>query len=299
MNTKLAHTGVLNTIRRAQSHLNPALQRIAAYVLKNPELVKTQSIKELAEACDVSESTITRFVRAIDVPSFQQLKIGIAEALSSKPKANATSSDDFVYEDIGPSDTTDQVLKKIVYRNVTTLEDTAARLQLSLLDRVADAVDRCDVMAFFAMGSSTLAAENGVMRFMRVGKRCVFFRDQGVQQISASTLDKRSLAVAISNSGRTVAVVDALRAARASGSTTVAITSFPDSPLAQAADLVLLTTTNEATSGSGAYQESMLAKIAQLLVIDVLYSRYAVRHVQQSIRKLKDTNAVIESTRHR
>lgn len=299
MNTKLAHTGVLNTIRRAQSQLNPALQRIAAHVLKHPELVKTQSIKEMAEACDVSESTITRFVRAIDVPSFQHLKIGVAEALSSKARSPAGAHEDFVYEDIGPSDTTAQVLKKIVYRNVTTLEDTAARLELSLLERAADAVDRCDVMAFFAMGSSTLAAENAVMRFMRVGKRCVFFKDQGVQQISASTLGKNSLALAISNSGRTVAVVDALRAARSSGATTVAITSFADSPLAQAADLVLLTTTNEASSGSGAYQESMLAKMAQLLVIDVLYSRYAVRHIQHSIRKLKDTNAVIESTRHR
>lgn len=299
MNAKLAHTGVLNTVRRAQAQLNPALQRIAAYVLKHPEIVKTQSIKDLAEACNVSESTITRFVRAIDVPSFQHLKIGVAEALSSQAKPSAAAREAFVYEDIRASDTTDQVLKKIVYRNVTTIEDTAARLELPLLEHAAVAIDRCDLMAFFAMGSSTLAAENAVMRFMRVGKRCVFFKDQGVQQISASTLGKQSLAVGLSNSGRTVAVVDSLRAARSSGATTIAITSFPDSPLAQAADIVLLTTTNEASSGSGAYQESMLAKMAQLLVIDVLYSRFAVKHIQQSIRKLKDTSAVIESTRHR
>lgn len=299
MNAKLAHTGVLNTVRRAQAQLNPALQRIAAYVLKHPEIVKTQSIKDLAEACNVSESTITRFVRAIEVPSFQHLKIGVAEALSSQAKPSAAAREAFVYEDIRASDTTDQVLKKIVYRNVTTIEDTAARLELPLLEHAAVAIDRCDLMAFFAMGSSTLAAENAVMRFMRVGKRCVFFKDQGVQQISASTLGKQSLAVGLSNSGRTVAVVDSLRAARSSGATTIAITSFPDSPLAQAADIVLLTTTNEASSGSGAYQESMLAKMAQLLVIDVLYSRFAVKHIQQSIRKLKDTSAVIESTRQR
>lgn len=299
MNAKLQHTGVLNTIRRTQAHLNPALQRIAAYVLKNPETVKTQSINELAEACAVSESTITRFVRAIDVPSYQQLKIAIAEALSSQPKNAAAAREAFVYDDIAATDTSEQIVKKIVYRNVSTIEDTAARLDLALLDRAARAIDQCDLLAFFAMGSSTLAAENAVMRFMRVGKRCVFFKDQGVQQISAATLGRHSVAIALSNSGRTVAIVDSLRRARQAGATTIAVTSFADSPLTQVADLVLLTTANDASSGEAAYHESMLAKIAQLLVIDVLYSRYAVKHIEQSIRKLKDTNLVIESTRSR
>ncbi|MEJ8845586.1 MurR/RpiR family transcriptional regulator [Variovorax rhizosphaerae] len=301
MNTKLQHTGVLNVIRLAQGQLNPALQRIAAYVLKNPEIVKTQSIKDLAQACEVSESTITRFVRSIDVPSYQQLKIGVAEALSSHPVASAATKekDAFVYDDIGPADTSGQILKKIVYRNLSTIEDTAARLDLALLDKAAAAIDKCDMLAFFAMGSSTLAADSAVMRFMRVGKRCMFFSDQGVQQISAGTLGRQSVAVAVSNSGRTVAILDSLRQARQAGATTIAITSFADSPITQAADIVLLTTANDASSGSAAYQESMLAKVAQLLVIDVLYSRYAVKQIKQSIQKIKDTNVVIESTRHR
>lgn len=296
MNARAKHTGVLNTIRLVQANLNPALQRIATYVLANPEVVKTQSIHELAHACEVSESTITRFVRALEVPSFQQLKIGIAEALSSQARSTTASHDPSVYEDIGPADSTTQILKKIVYRNVSTIEDTASRLDLALVDKAAGAIDRSDLLAFFAMGSSALAVESAVMRFMRVGKRCVFYKDQGVQQISASTLGRQSVAMAISNSGRTVAIVDSLRTARQGGAITIAITSFPDSPLAQAADIVLLTTTNEV--GAAAYQESMLAKVAQLLVIDVLYSRYAVRHIDQSLKKLKDTNAVIESTRH-
>jgi DNA-binding MurR/RpiR family transcriptional regulator len=261
--------------------------------------VKTFAIRELAEACDVSESTITRFVRAIDVPSYQALKIGIAEALSSQPKATGKTNEEFVFDDIGPTDTNEQIVKKIVYRNVSTIEDTAARLDLKALAKAANAIDQCDTLALFAMGSSTPAAENAVMRFMRVGKRCVFFKDQGVQQISASTLNKSSVAIAVSNSGRTVSVIDSLQMAKKCGATTIAITSFAESALAQLADIVLLTTVNDASTETAAYQESMLAKIAQLLVTDTLYSLYAVKHINQSIRKLKDTNAVIESTRHR
>lgn len=296
---RLNHTGVLNTIRRAQPQLNPALQRIAVYVLKYPERVKTQSIGELAEACQVSESTITRFVQAIEVPSYQQLKIRLAEALSSYRRSPAPASDTFIYEDIGAADTTDQIVKKILYRSVSTIEDTAAQLDLELLERAASAIDRCDVLAFFAMGTSTLAVDNAVMRFMRVGKRCVFFRDQGLQQISASTLGKQSVAIAVSDSGRTIQVIDSLAKARACGAMTVAITSFADAPLAQAAEIVLLTTPTEAHLESASYRESMLSKHAQLLVTDVLYSRFAVKNAKQSISKLKDTNVVIEESRKR
>jgi RpiR family transcriptional regulator, carbohydrate utilization regulator len=299
MNSKLTHIGVFNNIRRAQSQLNPSMLRIANYVLKHPEAVKTFAIRELSLACDVSESTVTRFVRAIDVQSYQALKIGIAEALSSHSKNPNATNEPSVFEDIGPGDTSEQIVKKIVYRNVSTIEDTAARLDHKELAKAAEAIDKCDTLAFFAMGSSTPAAENAVMRFMRVGKRCVFFKDQGVQQISSATLNQSSIAIAISNSGRTVNIINSLQLAKKNGATTIAITSFQDSPLAQAADIVLLTTVNDAASGSGAYQESMLAKTAQLLVTDSLYSVFAVKHITRSIRKLKDTSAVIESTRHR
>lgn len=301
MSSQLDRTGVLNTIRQAQGQLNPALKRIAGYVLKHPDVVKTQSIKDLAEVCEVSESTITRFVRAIEVPSYQQLKIGIAEALSTHVTApGATAAREaFVYDDIAATDTNAQMVKKILFRNISALEDTAERLDLKVLDKVATAIDKCDTLAFFAMGSSTLAAENAVMRFMRVGKRCVFFKDQGVQQISAATLGKTSVAIAISNSGRTIHVVDSLRTARARGAITVAVTSFPDSPLAQGSHFTLLTNTTEASVGNAPYHEAMLSKMAQLLVTDVVYSRFAVKHVNESIASLKSTNSVTESSRYR
>ena len=73
---------ILMRIRWKSGYLNPALRRIADRVLKAPEEVKSISIKDLAVQCEVSESTITRFVREIGVSSFQNFKILIAEELS-------------------------------------------------------------------------------------------------------------------------------------------------------------------------------------------------------------------------
>lgn len=299
MNGSYKHIGVLNTIRHEQGKLNPALKKIANYILKHPEEVKSFSIKELADICDVSESTITRFVRAIDVPSYQQLKIGIAEALSSNAKEPTAPEEAYVYDDISTSDTPVQIVKKIRFRNVTAIEDTADHIDVKILEKTAKAIDASDTIAFFAMGSSTLAAENAVMRFLRVGKRCVFFKDTSVQQISASTLSKGTVAIAISNSGRTISIVESLKKAKQSGATTVAITAFPDSPLARHADFVLLTATTQATTGSALFHEAMISKIAQLLVTDALYSCFATKHAQSSIKKLQETNVVLEGSRYK
>jgi RpiR family carbohydrate utilization transcriptional regulator len=293
-----APESVIARIRWSRPYLNPALRRIAEYVLKNPEIVKSQSIKDLAEFCEVSESTITRFVRTVNVPSYQQLKIRIAEELSKKGSA-AIGDDErrFVYEDITPSDDAATVLDKISGRYIETIRDTMNGLSVAEVERAVDAIQKCDLIAFFALGSSTITVENALMRFMRVGKPCQFFYDFSLRQISATALNERSLAIAISNSGRTITTTSALKEAKERGATTMCITSFPDSPLVAHADIKLFTPTVNAATGSADYHESMVSKIAQLHVIDVLYSCFAVRNYSKSIDALERSEVYATSSR--
>jgi DNA-binding MurR/RpiR family transcriptional regulator len=250
--------------------------------------VKSQSIKELARFCEVSESTITRFVRTVNVASFQLLKIRIAEELSKKINAPVADIErQLVYEDIAPTDTTATVLDKISGRYIETIRDTMNGLNVAEVERAVDAIQKCELIAFFALGSSAIAVQNALMRFMRVGKPCQFFSDFSLAQISAAALNERSLAIAISNSGRTVTTTSALKEAKERGATTICITSFPDSPLVEHADIKLFTPTVNAAFGSAAYHESMVSKIAQIHVIDVLYSCFAVRNYEKSIDALE------------
>jgi len=289
---------VIARIRWSRPYLNPALRRIAEYVLKSPEIVKSGSINELAKACEVSESTITRFVRTVNVSSFQQLKIKIAEELSRKSGSSAADSERrFVYEDITPSDDTAAILEKISGRYIETVRDTLHGLNISEIERAVDAIQKCEIMAFFALGSSTFAVENALMRFMRVGKQCQFFHDTSFRQIAATTLNDRSLAIGISNSGRTITTTNALKESRERGATTLCITSFPDSPIVAHADIALFTPTVNAAIGSADCHESMVSKIAQIHVIDVLYSCFAVCNYEKSIDALERSEIYATNTR--
>ncbi len=290
--------GILARIRWRSAYMNPALRRIADRVMRAPEEVKSISIKDLAVQCEVSESTVTRFVREIEVPSFQQFKILIAEELSQGGSPRLAAVDRHVYEDITDDDDTASVISKVAARYAMTVEDTKAGLSADQLQKAAEVIDQADFLAFFAMGASLLCVESAILRFMRVGKRCCFFRDLGIRQISTSTLGPQSLAIGVSNSGRTISTVDSLREAKAQGAKTLAITSFPDSPIVRHADICLFTPTVTGVVGRADYHESMVSKIAQLQVIDVLYSLYAVRNFGSAIEGLERTADVTALTRY-
>lgn len=292
-----AKQGILSRIRWMSGYMNPALRRIADRVMQVPEEIKSISIKDLAIQCDVSESTVTRFVREIEVPSFQQFKILIAEELS-QGGSSIPILDRNVYEDITEEDNTASVLSKVTSRYAMTVNDTMAGLSTLELERAVEAIESADVLAFFAMGSSLFCVENALLRFMRVGKRCLFFRDLGIRQVSISTLGPKSLAIGVSNSGRTISTVDSLEHAKSLGATTMAITSFPDSPIVRHADICMFTPTVTGVRGSAEYNESMVSKIAQLQVIDVLYSLYAVRNFGSANEGLERTSNVTALTRY-
>ncbi len=65
---------IIEHIYKQVPYLNPALRRIAEYILEHPDQFKTITINELAVACDVAESTVTRFVKEIDLGSLSRVK---------------------------------------------------------------------------------------------------------------------------------------------------------------------------------------------------------------------------------
>lgn len=289
---------LLARIRWSRAYLNPALRRISDYVLKNPERVKSSSIVELAKECDVSESTITRFVKTVEAGSFQKLKIKIAEELSRDAGSGTSEpADRLVYEDITPDDETAAILEKVSSRYTETVRDTLKSLNVAEVERAVAAIQASELMAFFALGSSMIAVENALMRFMRVGKACQFFRDFSMREISTATLNSRSLAIGISNSGRTITTTESLKEAKKRGATTICITSFPGSPITEYADIKLFTPTVTAAAGSAQYHESMVSKIAQNQIIDILYSCFAVKNYDASIDALERTSVYTSRTR--
>ena len=290
-------TNVLQRIAGRLPYLPTALRQVGEYVLERPDTTQSMSITTLAAEVGVAESTVSRFVREIGLSGYQALRLGIAEAaFAQRNQAEAVGPQRFVYEGITGTDGAAEVIAKIRNSSEQALARTAEGLDAAALERAAQALERARAVVFTCMGSSSIAAEDGVMRFTRAGKRCLLYRDQSLQAMVATVVDAEDLVIAISDSGRSTSVVEVVRGARAHGAATVAITSAPDSPLARAADVTLYTAS--VPSGGALYGESVTAKWGQLLVMDALYATFAARHFDETVAHLEETYAAgIKSSR--
>lgn len=298
---RMPSTSVLPVIRDRLPELNPALRRIGNYIVRAPYKTKALTISALAKNCKVSEATVSRFVRELQFETFQQMKISLAEELSRNDAhgdiSAGSSAPRDIYEDISASDPIDVIIRKVHSSLRNTLDQTLETFLPAQVEQVVRAIEESELIYFFATGTSALAAENGVVRLVRTGKRCVYFHDQSIQQLSCINLDARCLAIGISNSGRTRTTVNALQTAQERGAKTICITSFKDSLITRYADVSLITSEQRDGIDGHTDTDAMTAKIGQIAILDVIYSAYAVRHHAEASSALRQTDEYVRGSR--
>src|SRR5947209_17395847 len=117
------------------------------------------------------------------------------------------------------------------------MNDTASLLDLTEVERAADAIARADrVDIYGASGSALVGAE---MQFClhRIGVAAWAWTDVHNGLASSALLQPGDVALGVSHSGQTRETIEMIAEAGTHGATTIALTSFPRSPLADVADI--------------------------------------------------------------
>lgn len=284
---------VLSLLIARQPTFNPALQRVCTYIIENPEIAKTITTKQLAQECDVAESSITRFVQEIGFEKFSQFKISLAEELSQQNHSE-DSVNEVLYDDISRDDSTEMTIKKVIYQNIQRIKELESLIQISQIEEAVAMIRKAKTLNFVCTGASNVAANEATLRFSRAGKKCVLWNDNSMQTISAATATKEDLFIGISDSGKTASVLDCLKVAKKKNASTLAITSSSKSPINGIADLTLLTPMHVPSTRSW---ESTTSKTSQILLIDILYVCYGLANFDSTINALEETHEALKSTR--
>ncbi|HEX3921771.1 MAG TPA: MurR/RpiR family transcriptional regulator [Streptosporangiaceae bacterium] len=286
-----AHTPqtLLAHVRALTPNLAPAEQRVAAAVVHDPAGVAAMTISELAAACRTSGTTVIRFCRAMGFPGYPELRLALAAAAQA---GRETGWED-IGSDIGPSDTLDEVIKKITHADARAVEETGAQLNAETLGTVVDAVVRARRIDIYGVGASAFVALDLQQKLHRIERIVYAWPDPHSAVTSAALLRKGDVAIGISHTGMTADTIGSLAEARQQKATTVAITNFPGSPIARVADYVLTTAARETTFRSGA----MSSRIAALTVVDCLFVAVAQRNYKQTLRAVERTYAAVKARR--
>ena len=272
---------ILLKIRGLLPSLTVGEQKIGDYVLRYPDEVVKLSITELAEACDVSDATIFRFCRKVGTEGYQDFKITLAQEL--------VSPDRLVYADVVPEDPLVTMAEKIVEANVKALRDTLKVLDVEALDRALNAILAANRVQIYAIGGSGVAARELQFKLMQLGIDANAFIDSQMQFISASLLTDADVGIAVSHSGTKQHTVETLKLAKASGATTICITSHPASAVAEVADIKLYTSAWE----NLVHDDSPSVRNAQLALIDVIYEGLKIRAPERTQLSLFKANEAI------
>ena len=257
-----AEAGMLIRIRDQIDTLTPVNQRIAAYVLKNPEGVVNMSIRELAQESRASDAAVMRFCKALNIPGYRQFIVGLSTTLGAQKDTQPQAG-----EGCRPGNDISSILRSVSCENRQSIEDTLRVLSESELEKAMALLQGAQRVFFYGIGISALVAMDAEQKFTRMGYACHAYTNRYEQMASVALLQKNDVAVVISHSGETPEIVEVLPMIQGTGAGVIGMTRRRDSALERAADVLLSFSAPMSPLRPG----TMGSRIAMLNIVDILY----------------------------
>lgn len=281
---RTAAIDIVSRLQRVDADLPPAERCVAEIVSSDYEAATRMTIAELAARAEVSQPTVTRFCRSVGCASFAEFKISLATTLTV---AAAYLKSERVFDD-----DTGQLAHTVMMRAAGAVRDCLDQLDTGVVARAIEALAACRRIDLYGQGGGSAAMiEDARLRLFRLGLPVCAYVDGHQQRMSASTLQPGDGVLAISNSGRSKPVVEAVEIARSFGAVTIALTR-PGSPLAEAADVVIAVSIAE---GDNVLMPTA-SRYAHMAVIDTLAAGIAMKlggRARDSLRRVRYTLARI------
>lgn len=252
---------VLDTICASLDSFFESERKIGTYIIQHTADVVDMTVGELAQACGVSDASVSRFCKKIDMKGFHHLKITLAKEISENDKGEEEISNHISVNDIGQS------LKNILANKVTEITQTVSMMDAKQLSEILDKLNTARTVQFFAVGNTIPVAIDGAFKLNQIGIPAVSGTIWETQIGYTYNMTAEDVVIAISNSGESTAVLRALEAARSAGATTLSITNSEKSSAAKLSDYHITTATREKLFLDG----YCFSRVSATTVIEILY----------------------------
>jgi DNA-binding MurR/RpiR family transcriptional regulator len=220
---------IISLVKDLYGDLRPAERRVADVVLDDVKFAVDASNAALAQRAQVSEPTVTRFCRAIGCDGVRDFKLKLAQSLVvgalylSKPRA--------------PTSDNGMPFWSAVFGEAhRALQEAERQIDPVQLQKAAELIAKAHQVVVFGLGGSSSAlAQETQFRLFRYGITVSAHSDPYVMRMTASALKSNDLVIAISATGRTREVIEAVELAKHYRAGTICVTQ-PDTELARVCD---------------------------------------------------------------
>jgi RpiR family carbohydrate utilization transcriptional regulator len=270
------NTSILPELRARLPRLSRAAARVARLAIAHPGDVARMTIGEIARAAEVSEPTVIRFCRSLGHAGWPDFKVRLAASLMAGVP--------YVHSALRPDESVAGLTDKVFDNAVSALLRVRDALDPAAVESAIGLLAQARRIEFYGVGNSGIVAADAQHKFFRYDLAVAAYADSHIQAMAASLLGPADALVAVSHSGRSRELLEAVGLARANGCPIIAITAS-GTPLAELATLHLRADTQEDT----ALYSPMISRLAHLAIIDVLALGVALRRGDQASQVLEKT----------
>lgn len=272
---------VLILLRENLPQMNTAERAAGDYILSHPHEASSLSIHELASESFTSASAVVRMCKALGFHGYKDFRKTLTVELVLQDESMVLSQDE-----IRKGDSIEEIIRKITWQNIQSLQETQRLMDPSVLKKCAEKMVEADRILLFGMGASFVTARDAYLKLLRINKPCVISEDWHLQLVTARSSTRKDLAIIISYSGQTAEMITCAKAMKENQTTILAITRPVKSPISDLADLKLYTTSSESLFRTAA----MASRSSSMNIIDILYTAFANMNYDHSLRQLRKTH---------
>ena len=272
---------ILDRIHASYYQLAAAERRVADYVLSQYRQVQFMSITQLAEECGSADATVSRFCRNLGLKGFNAFKLELAKysATTGAGLRNRPAATDSIE---GRCAEAGRLSKEAI-------DQTIDLVRAGEVEKVVTIFEKADRVFCMGAGGSMILATECAHLFSTVCNKFFAIWDSHMQMSITATMNLNDVIVLFSYSGATENGLEVLELAKKRGIRTILITRYPKSPLAAVADVVLCCGSSESPFQFG----SVPAKVAQLVLLDVLFQEYLHRNREKCEESLQRIGAAL------
>lgn len=275
---------ILVPIVEKYNHLTSTEQKIADYILNNPEQALEKTASELAELSGTSPATVIRFSKKIGFIGLPDMKIGLAKYFHN----NQFFEKDMI---VKSNDSYQDCASKLLAQINEVCKTTAESIDYAKLEKVIHMIDSAKTIYLFGVGSSGTVALDLQQKLIRLNKKTFFIQDNQINLLSAITINSKDVVICFSFSGETKVILTSVKAAKEQGAYVVSILGTTKSSIGHISDISLLTPAVERKMRIGAVS----SRYSQQYISDLIFLCLVSRHYTEAEELTLKANRLITS----
>ena len=224
---------------------------IADFFIHNTKKMDFSS-KNISQLLFVSEASLSRFAKKCGFKGYREFLFRYEQNL------------------LGEAPVTDDFTKQVLNTYQELLNKSYALVDEAQMGRITDIISSKKRVYVYGRGSSGLAGMEMKLRLMRIGVNIEAITDSHVMKMNSVLLDESCAVIGISVSGKTLEVMDSLRAAKGMGATTILMTSHKEKVYHTFCDEILLMAVKEHLDNG----KAISPQFPILVMVDIFYAHF-------------------------